>query len=265
MPVFTDWPEGPSCYPCRSMTLSADLVSLHHVDSQARALRSRLEGAQRHRTIQERQGAQLQTRMDEVRTQIRHHQSSAANHEAESGSVDARIESLRQQLNASTNPRQYSAILAEMKTLQTKRDEIDELALAQMQKAEELQTKLVDIEQQATERAKIIDVANAEFETCRAEVADRLASLEQERIAAASRVPRSELEAFTRAADLYDGEAMAELVTIDMRRREYVCGACNMELPAEKYALLVSNPNVAVTCTSCQRILFLPQVATAHS
>ncbi|MBM4009388.1 MAG: hypothetical protein FJ285_07335 [Planctomycetes bacterium] len=265
MPVFTDWPEGPSCYPCRSMTLIADLVSLHHVDSQARALRSRLEGAQRHRTIQERQGAQLQTRMDEVRTQIRHHQSSAANHEAESGSVDARIESLRQQLNASTNPRQYSAILAEMKTLQTKRDEIDELALAQMQKAEELQTKLVDIEQQATERAKIIDVANAEFETCRAEVADRLASLEQERIAAASRVPRSELEAFTRAADLYDGEAMAELVTIDMRRREYVCGACNMELPAEKYALLVSNPNVAVTCTSCQRILFLPQVATAHS
>jgi len=247
------------------MTLIADLVSLHHVDSQARALRSRLEGAQRHRTIQERQGAQLQTRMDEVRTQIRHHQSSAANHEAESGSVDARIESLRQQLNASTNPRQYSAILAEMKTLQTKRDEIDELALAQMQKAEELQTKLVDIEQQATERAKIIDVANAEFETCRAEVADRLASLEQERIAAASRVPRSELEAFTRAADLYDGEAMAELVTIDMRRREYVCGACNMELPAEKYALLVSNPNVAVTCTSCQRILFLPQVATAHS
>jgi predicted nucleic acid-binding Zn-ribbon protein len=240
------------------MTLIADLVSLHHVDSQARALRSRLEGAQRHRTIQERQGAQLQTRMDEVRAQIRHHQSAAANHEAESGSVDARVESLRQQLNASTNPRQYSAILAEMKTLQTKRDEIDELALAQMQKAEDLQTKLAEIELQASERAKIVDVAKAEFETCRAEVAERLASLEQERAAAAARVPRGEL-------DLYDGEAMAELVTIDMRRREYVCGACNMELPAEKYATLASNPNVAVTCTSCQRILFLPQVATAHS
>ncbi|MBM4101778.1 MAG: hypothetical protein FJ256_05895 [Phycisphaerae bacterium] len=247
------------------MTLIADLVSLHHVDSQARALRSRLEAAQRHKTIQERQGAQLHTRIDEVRAQIRHHQSAAANHEAESGSVDARVESLRQQLNASTNPRQYSVILAEMKTLQGKRDEIDELALAQMQKAEELQTKLAEIEQQAAERAKVVDVAKAEFETCRGEVTQRLASLEQERAAAAARVPRGELEAFTRAADLYDGEAMAELVTIDARRREYVCGACNMELPAEKYATLASNPNVAVACTSCHRILFLPQVATAHS
>jgi len=207
------------------MTLIADLVSLHHVDSQARALRSRLEAAQRHKTIQERQGAQLHTRIDEVRAQIRHHQSAAANHEAESGSVDARVESLRQQLNASTNPRQYSVILAEMKTLQGKRDEIDELALAQMQKAEELQTKLAEIEQQAAERAKVVDVAQAEFETCRGEVAQRLASLEQERATAAARVPRGELEAFTRAADLYDGEAMAELVTIDARRREYVCGA----------------------------------------
>jgi len=247
------------------MTLIADLVSLHHVDSQARALRSRLDAAQRHKTIQERQGSQLQTRMDEVRTQIRHHQSAAANHEAESGSVDARIESLRQQLNASTNPRQYSAILAEMKTLQTKRDEIDELALGQMQKAEELQTKLKEIEQQAAERTKVVDAAAAEFEICRGEVAERLASLEQERAAAAARVPRSELEAFNRAADLYEGEAMAELVTIDARRREFVCGACNMELPAEKYATLASNPNVAVTCTSCHRILFLPQVASAHS
>jgi len=247
------------------MTLIANLVSLHQVDTQARALRARLEAAERHKTLQERQATQLQTRTDEVRAQIRHHQSAAANHEAESGSVDARVEALRGQLNASTNPRQYSAILAEMKTLQTKRDEIDELALAQLQKAEELQSKLTEIEQQAAERAKVVDSAKSEFNTCRGEVAERLASLEQERTAAAARIPRNELEAFNRAADLYEGEAMAELVTIDARRREYVCGACNMELPAEKYASLASNQDVAVTCTSCHRILFLPQVAASHS
>lgn len=247
------------------MTLISDLVTLHQVDCQVRALRSRLESAESHFSIQERQRRELQTRLDEARLQVRHHQAHAANHEAESGSVKARIESFREQLNQSTNPKQYSALLNELKVLQGKRDEIDELTLAQLQKAEEAQSKIADLEARVSHRATLCEAARKEIETCRSEVGARLSELDRERTEASGKIPKRELDIFDRVADLYDGEAMAELHAVDVRRREYVCGACNMELPPDRYATLASNPNSVVTCSSCHRILYMTQVATAAS
>lgn len=247
------------------MTLIADLVSLHQVDSQARALRTRLDSAEHFLAIQERQRVQLGGRLEELKSQSRQHQATAANHEAESGSVKARIETLRTQLNTSTNPKQYAAVLNELKLLQNKRDEIDNLTIAQLLKVDEVKAKLTEVDRQLAERTTVRDGGKAELNTCRSEVGTRLSELDRERSIAAQRIPKHDLETFTRAADLYEGEAMAELVAVDARRREYVCGACNMELPPEKYAALVSNPNVAVTCTSCHRILFLAEVSSIVS
>ncbi len=247
------------------MTLIADLVSLHQVDAQVRALRGRLESAQKYVAMQERQRSLLQGRLEEAKSQIRQYQATAANQEAESGTVKARIETLRVQLNTSTNPKQYAAVLSELKGLQTKRDEIDDGTLAQLQKVEELQAKLVEVEKLLAEREQVLTVGKAELDMCRTEVGSRLAELDLERGSAAARIPQRERDAFNRVADLYDGEAMAELVAIDARRREYVCGVCNMELPPEKYAALASNPNTAVTCTSCHRILFISEITTAAS
>lgn len=245
------------------MTLSADLVRLHQVDSQVRGLRTRLDSAEHYVGLQERQQAQLNARINEIRSQIRQHQSTGANQEAESGSIKSRIETLRVQLNTSTNPKQYAAILNELKLLQTQRDEVDELTISQLQQVEDLQAKIVEVEKLLGERTKVLDAGRAELNTCRTEVGNRLAQLDRERTAAAAHIPQRDLDTFNRAADLYEGEAMAELVAVDVRRREYVCGACNIELPPEKYATLVSNPHVAVTCTSCHRILFLVVVSNS--
>lgn len=247
------------------MTLIADLVSLHLVDSQVRALRSRLDSAEHYVALQEKQRLLLSSRMDETKSQIRQHQATGVNHEAESGSVKARIDTLRNQLNTSTNPKQYAAVLNELKLLQTQRDEIDELTIDQIQKTDDLQTKLVELERLSVERVKVRDAGQAELNTCRGEVGSRLGELDRERTVAAAKIPQRDLDIFNRAADLYDGEAMAELVAVDARRREYSCAACNMELPVEKYASLASNPNLSVTCTSCHRILYLGQVSSAVS
>ncbi len=245
------------------MTLIADLVNLHQFDSQVRALRTRLDAAEHFVSVQEKQCGQLLGRLDEVKSQIRQHQATAGNHEAESGSVKARLDTLRDQLNTSTNPKQYAAVLSELKSLQSQRDEIDEQTIAQLDKVTELQGKLGDIEKSISDRQRVVDSAHVELKTCRSEVGARLSELDRERTDASKRIPARELELFNRAADLYEGEAMAELVAIDVRLREYVCGACNMELPREKYATLASNPNVAVTCTSCHRILFMSTLSSA--
>ncbi len=247
------------------MTLLGDLVCLHHVDCQVRALRGRLESAERHLAVQSRHRQETLSRIDEVKSQIRQQQASGANHEAESGALRARIETLRGQLNQSTNPKQYAAILNELKLLQTQRDAVDELALGQFQKAEELAGKLAEFDTKLAERTSVCDAARKEIETCRSEVGVRLGELDRERTDASSKIPKRELDIFDRVADLYDGEAMAELVAVDARRREYVCGACNMELPPDKYATLASNQNVVVSCTSCHRILYMPQPDAAHA
>ncbi len=248
------------------MTLIADLVSLHRVDSQVRALRGRLESAQHYVSMQERQRLLLQGRLDEIKSQTRQYQATAANQEAESGTIKARVESLRTQLNTSTNPKQYAAVLNELKVLQSKRDEVDDSTLAQLQKVEELQAKLLEIEKLLAERIQVKAAGSVELEICRAEVGSRLAELDAERTAAAARIPQRDRDAFNRVADLYEGEAMAELVAVDVgKERDYVCGVCNMELPKDKYAALASNQNIAVTCTSCHRILYIQEAAAAAS
>ncbi|MSR29717.1 MAG: hypothetical protein EXS03_09135 [Phycisphaerales bacterium] len=245
------------------MTLLGDLVSLHQVDCQVRALRGRLDTAERHYATQERQRKDVAARIEEVRSQIRQHQATAANLEAEGGSVKMRIDQFRGQLNLATNPKQYAALLNELKTMQAQRDEFDGLALAQLQKSEELQGRLADLDTKVAERAAVCAAARREIETCRGEVGARLGELDRERTGASAKIPSRELDIFDRVADLYDGEAMAELVAVDAKRREYVCGACNMELPPDKYATLASNANVVVICTSCHRILYIPQVGNA--
>lgn len=241
------------------MTLIANLVSLHRVDSQVRALRGRLDSAARYLASQERQLGEASARRDELRSQIRQMQATAANLENESNAIRDRIESLRAELNKSTNQKAYSSILAELKVLQEKRDEADERALAQMAKVDEAKSKLAEHEGLAAQRQELRDAAAREHAQCTADVSDRLAELERERDAAARQVPAKELDLFNRAADVHEGEAMAEIVATDARRREYVCGACNMELPPEVFAVLSTNPNAAVACVSCKRILFMNQ------
>jgi predicted nucleic acid-binding Zn-ribbon protein len=233
------------------MSLIENLVSLHRVDSQVRALRGRLDSATTYLKSQERQHADACARRDELRSQIRQMQATAVNLENESNAIRDRIEALRDELNKSTNQKTYSTILAELKMLQEKRDEADERALAQLGKVEEAKAKLVEVEALAAQRQELLESATKERDQCQADVGDRLAELERERAQAASHVPAKELDLFNRAAEVHEG------VATDARRREYVCGACNMELPPEKYAVLSTNPNAAVVCVSCKRILFM--------
>lgn len=241
------------------MPLLDNLLTLHRVDSQVRALRSRVTSLEAYYHAQEKQLALLARQKSELETQLKQLQASVHALEVEQATATARVDKLRAELNTSTNDKQYKAILNEMKSLETHRDEIVKRAVEEMQRVEEWKKRLTLHEATIAERIKIRDVSKSQYDECLKDVGERLAELERERGSAADRVPERERRLFEKVADETDGEAMAEITVVDMRHREFACGACNIEVPFETYSRLASNADAAVQCKACTRILFLAE------
>ena len=239
------------------MSLMDNMVALFRVDAQVRALRGRVDSARRYFDAQERQLAELSSRMAELKARRRQVAAAAGLLENEVATVDERIEKLRKELNTSASNKQYSAVLAEMTTIKENRRGLDEKLLAEMVQAEKLDGDIEALEGEVAERKGVRDVAKAQFDERRAEVAERLAELEVERSVKAAAVPPSELETFDELADMYDGEAMAILNEVDRRRREYACDACHVHVPFETLSQLLGGGSSLVRCSACGRILFL--------
>jgi len=120
------------------MGLNDALRELNLVDQQLRGLESRLSGAKRHAHAQQLKLDQLQQQADELRDQLKHSQANAAGLENEIASADAKINRLREQMNAVKTNKEYSAMLVEVNTLKADRGKIEEQALEEMARADVL-------------------------------------------------------------------------------------------------------------------------------
>ena len=122
-----------------------------------------------------------------------------------------------------------------MKSLQSKRDEIDTQALGHMERAEVLRAQFATLQASIDERTAMRDRARADLEQRHADVGERLGQLEEEREQAARAIPPDVRKVFERVASETEGEAMAPVIEISRRHREYACGACNLEIPKESF------------------------------
>ena len=241
------------------MALLDNLLTLHRVDSQVRALSGRVESAKTYLAAQERQLALLEKQRHELETQSRQLQASVHALEVEQATATERVNKLRAELNTSTNDKQYKAILNEMKVLETQKDEIVKRAIEEMQRVEETKKRLEVHAATIVERQKIREIAKAKLDECMGDVGERLAELEKERARAADLIPERDRKLFDKVADLTEGQTMSEITIVDLRHREFACGECNIEVPFETYAKLASNSEAVIQCNSCARILFLAE------
>lgn len=239
------------------MSLIHNLLTLNHADRQLRALRTRLDGAELVLTKAKRSELDAATREREFKVQAMQVRATAANIEAESGSIHDRIERHRAELNKSTNMKQYESLLAEMKMLQDKRSELDSQALQYLERADQLESQASSASGDLQKRHDASARAESELAERRADIGERLTELELARAQAAAAIPATELARFNKLADATDGEAMAEVVTLDVKRREYACGECHMELPSATFAAVATHPESVFSCATCRRILYL--------
>jgi predicted nucleic acid-binding Zn-ribbon protein len=239
------------------MTLIDNLLTLYKVDRQVRSLRSRVESAEIYLKVQKRQMDVIAAERTENEVQTKQHKANIANIETEVGSIDARIELLREELKKAVNDKQYSALLAEVNTIKEHKKAFEDEELTELTALESLDNAAKDILERADEREKVMQLATKELEVRESEIAEQLAELETERSTAAAIIPEDTLDDFDALADDYEGEAMASIEIIDLKRKEYSCTSCSLRLPLDSITSMLGNKELVVKCVSCDRILYL--------
>ncbi len=239
------------------MSLMENLLNLSRVDAQVRGLRKRLDSARTYLESQTQQYHHIQQQLSETQTRKRHLQATIANLETEVVGIDAKLEKFRSDLNTSVTNKQYTTVLSEMNTVKDQRSEVEDRILELMEQVEATEKEIEQIQELLNERAKLRDHAQSQFNERESEVGNRLEELEQEREAAAKAVPGRERAIFDDLAEVHDGEAIAKIIEIDRKYREYACDACNMRVTFEQVSQAITSNDAIVRCTACDRILYM--------
>lgn len=243
----------------RSMDITNRLLRVYQLDRQLAGLQTRLRAAERFLDEQTKQLKALDAKRAAIALQSKQIAASVANQENDIRSTDERLEHFREQMNNARTNKEYKAFLTEVNLLKADKAKVEEEALAQMTKADELKEQLGQLEAQRAERERVRSVAETECAARKAEISDRLEQLTKERAEAADAVPAEVLAHYERLFELRDEDAMAPVEITDRKRHEYNCGACMMSLPMETSISLLGGK--LTVCSNCQCILYLPKEA----
>jgi predicted nucleic acid-binding Zn-ribbon protein len=241
------------------MPIHEQLHSFYLLDQQLRGLRGRLDAATRMHTVQKARLDQFATQHNEINDQLHKAQVAANAHEGQSRDSDTRIAKLREQMNAVRSNKEYQALLVEVNTAKLEKSKLEDQALEQLAKVDELKARLTEIQGKIDEQQKLVAVAQSQVDTARAEVGQQVDELTGQRQAAAGQLPPDVLATYERVARENEGEAMASVIEEDRRRMEYTCGGCYMGVPRECINALLKGRDTVVTCTNCGRILYLDE------
>jgi predicted nucleic acid-binding Zn-ribbon protein len=245
------------------MSVTEKLLRVFRVDQQLQGLQSRLRAAERFLEEQDRQLRELQAAAESVAAQLRQIQVLVADEEGEVARIDARIASLREQMNRAKTNKEYQAFLVEVNTLKIERDHAEQDALEQLTKSDELKKQLAELTAQVAEREKVRAVAVSDRDKRAQEISGRLNELKAERAKLVAEVPADALALYQELQRIRGDDAMAPVEEADRRRHEATCGSCMMSLPVETLSTLISGKSI-VRCVSCGCILYIEKdVASA--
>lgn len=241
------------------MSLQQKLRNLFLLDSQLRGMRTRLDGATRRLEKQKAKLDQIERQRSELADQIKQNSVKASALEKQVRDVDTRVETLRTQMNNVKNNKEYSALLIEVNTLKIDKSKIEDQALDQMGKVDQLKAQAVELDGKAEEQRKLVAIAEGEVKKFREELGTQLDEVTAKRSAAEQEVPVEVRAQFNKLSDIHEGEALAPVTEESRRNMEYHCGGCYMGLPVERVNALMRRPDDIVICPSCGRILYMEE------
>jgi len=239
------------------MSLQEDLRKLFALDSQLRAMRTRLDNANARVKRQQTKLDQLSRQHAELVDQFKHSTAKATAAEKLAKESDERVEHLRVSMNNAKNNKEFEAMRDQIATLKLEKGKVEEEALKQMEKTDALSEQAKAAQALVDEQKKSVALAEKEVKDSLAELGTRLDELTVERDNAAKVIPDKVLAEFNKIADIHEGEAMAVVIVESHKHGEYSCAGCQLSLPRERVSALMRVNDALITCTNCGRILFI--------
>ncbi|USN98960.1 MAG: hypothetical protein H6810_12540 [Phycisphaeraceae bacterium] len=240
------------------MTVTDKLLRVYRVDRKIEGLKSRLRAAERFLGQQNEHIESIGRRATAVDSQLRQLKAAQADAEGEAARLEEHIVELRERMNNAKTNKEYKAVLTEVNTFKEKKAQLETRAIELMEKVEACTSQKGTLSEQATERARVKEIAESERSQRADEIRDQLEALQAERTQLAGEVPASVLSTYQGLVDRLDEEAMAPIEIADKRRHEFHCGACMMLLPVEAMSALLSHGSLT-QCPSCGCILYVEE------
>jgi hypothetical protein len=242
----------------QSMDVTSKLRKVFEVEQQLRGLKSRLTGAEKFLSEQDKELKSLDEKRKKLESEGKTLKAQAADHEGEVKRLDARMATIRSQMDNAQSNKEYKAFLTELNTLKAERDRAETAALELLHKVDSAKQHLDDVSGKRGEREKVRGVAAGDRDKKSDEISVRVSELTLQRDALAKDVPADALVVLRRLVETRGEEAMAAVEIIDVKRFEFHCSGCQMAIPVDAVTNLITTGSVT-RCASCQCILFLEE------
>ena len=233
------------------------LIHLQKVEQNLRVNQALLENSQRSVKRLVHSVVQLQSSLTAKHEEIKLTRLQNSKYELDLKIEEEEIGRLRVQLNTAKTNRDYSAILTKINTDKVDKSKLEDRILTLMAQVEndqvvcqEIETEIQDTEKKLTD----LQTASEDKET---KFRHDIQNLQSEQQEAFTQIPEKTRMHFSKLADRYDGEVLAEIVKKRMgRKTEHTCGGCFMSIPLELVNSLMTKDEV-IPCPSCGRIIVL--------
>jgi len=169
--------------------------------------------------------------------------------ERELATQEDSLHKVRNRLSELKTNKEYQAHLFEIEQARKKKDSIEENVLEMMERVEENEKAIKELEVQASEAKNVFEAEKARVDAQFAELANELSDLERQQKMVAEIVEKPLLARYNRLKTIRKGFAVAEV-------RDGSCGGCRLQLPPQLVAE-VRRGDELMDCSYCHRILFM--------
>lgn len=238
------------------MDVTSQLLKLFNVEKQIRGLKGRLTAAERFLAEQDKQLAALDAKKAGIEAQAKTVLVASKTAEGEAARFDARMTTIKTQMDSAQTNKEYKAFLTEHNTLKVEKDKFETQLLEAMGKVDEFKKQIGEVEVLRAEREKVRGVALADRDARAKEIQGRLDELAKEREVARGGVPADVLSTFDKLLQTRGEDAMAHIEELDRRHYEFTCGSCQRTLTMDAVNGLLSTGKLT-RCTNCGCVLYV--------
>ena len=216
-------------------------LKLHDLEKQQQQIPQRLHAAQSPVEQARKRSEDLKTLLETIAAEQRSSEQDLSAHESH-------VHKMRGRLNELKTNKEYQAHLFEIEMANKKKDALEERVLLAMERAEEKQKELEEVEKLLQDVTQTLEQEKVDLEALSAKLTDEVTRMEQEK---KSLLASLEKPVYHRYSILKSSLKLIVVATVHGE----TCQGCQLQIPPQLIAS-VKRADELLTCPYCYRILY---------